>query len=201
MGVHSLLNIIQNGARARLRSIPLPYTNASIGIATILLNHGFIHSFTRGTRSGPSPSDFLHANIGAKRLWIDLKYGNDDRAVLAHAKTISKPSRKIFLDCAELLRLVTGRRAQFVNPLGLGEIAIVRCEIKEAREADVLSPIIQKVAESTSTSSAQANEKAKNTSSQAQKPRKSKYRVVEKFVDAREAVGRGWGGEVVARVG
>ncbi|PWN36983.1 uncharacterized protein FA14DRAFT_159236 [Meira miltonrushii] len=197
MGVHGLLNIIQNGARARLRSVPLPYTNASIGIATILLNHGFIHSFTRGTRGGPSPSNFLQANIGAKRLWIDLKYGNDDRAVLAHAKTISKPSRKINLNCAELLRLVTGRRAQFISPLGLGEIAIVRCEVKEGKEAENLSPIIQEVAESTATSSQSSGE----GSSQAAKSKKPKWRNVEKYVEAREAVGRGWGGEVVARVG
>lgn len=195
MGVHGLLNIIQNGARARLRSVPLPYTNASIGIATILLNHGFIHSFTRGTKGGPSPSNFLQSNIGAKRLWIDLKYGNDDRAVLAHAKTVSKPSRKIFLNCAELLRLVTGRRAQFINPLGLGEIAIVRCEVEEPKEEKIISPIIQKVAKSTTTSTQSAGEGSSQASA------KTKFRSVEKYVEAREAVGRGWGGEVVARVG
>lgn len=197
MGVHSLLNIIQNGARARLRSVPLPYTNASIGIATILLNHGFIHSFTRGTRNRPSPTEFLEANIGAKRLWIDLKYGNDDRAVLAHAKTISKPSRKIYLNCSELLRLVTGRRAQFINPLGLGEIAIVRCEVREPKERKISSPIIQKVAESTAAST----QSVEQDSSQTSKQEKTQFRNVEKYVEAREAVGRGWGGEVVARVG
>lgn len=194
MVVHSLLNIIQNGARARLRSVPLPYTNASIGIATILLDHGFIHSFTRGTRNGPSPANFLQANVGSKRLWIDLKYGNDDRAVLAHAKTISKPSRKINLNCSELLRLVTGRRAQFINPLGLGEIAIVRCEVKEAKETEE-SPIIQKVVESTQQTIGE------NSSQTTTKSNKTKFRSVEKFVEAREAVGRGWGGEVIARVG
>jgi small subunit ribosomal protein S8 len=159
MPIHNVLTILQNGAKARIRSIPLPNTKAALGLTSILLHHGFIHNVTRGTIQGPSPSQYLQASEPAKRLWVDMKYSSDDRPVLRHALPISKPSRKIFLDSRELLRLITGRRAKFVSPLQLGEIAIVHC--------------------------IQTEGEAKG----------------EEWLEARDAVGRGLGGEVIARVG
>lgn len=49
-------------------------------------------------------------------------------------------SKRIFMDVSEIRRIVTGRRAQFVKPLGMGEIAVVKTKDKdnewlEAREA------------------------------------------------------------------
>lgn len=173
MPVHNLLTTLQNGARARIRSIPLPYTKAALGITNVLLQHGFLHNVTRGTLKGPSPSDFLKAaSPASRRLWVDLKYGADDHPILAHARAVSKPSRKIFLDPKELLRLVTGRRAQFVNPLQLGEVAIVRC-----------------------------NSYDPNTLVRSTQASQTPTRGQEEWLEAREAVGRGLGGEVVARVG
>lgn len=157
MPIHNLLTTLQNGARARIRSIPLPYTKASLGITAILLNHGFIHNVTRGTLQGPSPSDFRSASVASKRLWVDVKYSIDDRPILSHALAVSKPSRKIHLDAKELLLLITGRRAQFVSPLQVGEIAVIR--------------------------------------------HKDRITHNEEYLEAREAVGRGVGGEVVARIG
>ncbi|KAJ7230680.1 hypothetical protein GGX14DRAFT_554162 [Mycena pura] len=53
---------------------------------------------------------------------------------------ISKPSKRVFMELAELRQLCTGRRAQNMKPLGLGEIIVVRTqdaenEWLEAREA------------------------------------------------------------------
>jgi ribosomal protein S8 len=53
---------------------------------------------------------------------------------------ISKPSKRVFMDLTEIRRLCTGRRAQNIQPLGLGEIIVVRTadpenEWLEAREA------------------------------------------------------------------
>lgn len=190
---HNLLTTLQNGARARLQSISLPYTKASVGIASVLLNHGFIQNAVRGTGDGPSPSDFLNASPAGRRLWVDIKYGQDDRAVLGHARIVSKPSRRIFLSCQELLRLVTGRRAQFINPLTLGEIAIVRCETKRLREAGT-SMMPRDTAESGADAAIQAI-----VESTLAPP--SELRSTEEWLEAREAVGRGLGGEVIARVG
>jgi len=53
---------------------------------------------------------------------------------------ISKPSKRIYMDLTEIRLLCSGRRAQTVKPLGMGEIAVVRTKDKEnewleAREA------------------------------------------------------------------
>ena len=53
---------------------------------------------------------------------------------------ISKPSKRIFWDVDELRRVVRGRRANFVKPMGLGEVAVVKTrdranEWLEIREA------------------------------------------------------------------
>jgi ribosomal protein S8 len=57
---------------------------------------------------------------------------------------ISMPSRRIFMSVDEIRSIVTGRRAQFVKPLDMGEIAVVKTKDKEnewleAREALRLS--------------------------------------------------------------
>lgn len=72
-----------------------------------------------------------------KRIWATLKY-RSDRPVLSAMEVISKPSRRIFLDEVGVRRLVSGHRAQFVKPLGMGEVAVVRTGDRkwmEAREA------------------------------------------------------------------
>jgi ribosomal protein S8 len=106
---------------------------------SILLRSGFVSNLTRGTIEAPSPSAFLTANDAQKRIWADLKYRND-LPVLHHMDIISKPSKNVFMDLSEIRRLCTGRRAQNVSPLAMGEIIIIRTKDKEhewleAREA------------------------------------------------------------------
>ncbi|KAK0525459.1 hypothetical protein OC835_005602 [Tilletia horrida] len=118
---------LQNAARARIRSVPLPHTADNLSISSILLQHGFIHNVTRGTAAGPSPAAWRTAPLSARRLWVDLKYGADDRPVLEKMTLVSKPSRKLHLSNEELLRFATGTRAKFVPPLKMGEIGLVQC--------------------------------------------------------------------------
>jgi len=106
---------------------------------SILLRAGFVSSLTRGTIDGPNPQAFHEAGDAQKRIWADLKY-RDDRPVLSTMALISKPSRPIFMDVGEIRRLCSGRRAQTIKPLGMGEIAVVHTRSKEhewleAREA------------------------------------------------------------------
>ncbi|KAN0064407.1 hypothetical protein ACQY0O_002605 [Thecaphora frezii] len=129
---------LQNAARARLRSVAIPSTADNLSIVSILLQHGFIHNVTRGTITGPSASAYQAAGVASRRLWVDLKYRLDDRPVLEQMRAVSKPSRKLTMDTDELLRLATGRRAKTVQPLHMGEIAIVNCGKQgwwEARDA------------------------------------------------------------------
>lgn len=53
---------------------------------------------------------------------------------------VSKPSKRILMDPSEIRLMCSGRRAQKITPLGMGEIAIVHTsnrenEWLEAREA------------------------------------------------------------------
>jgi len=101
------------------------------------MREGFISSVTRGSAAEPSPTSWASAPESRKRIWATLKY-RDDRPVLSSMEVVSKPSRRIFLDDIGVRRLVSGHRAQFVKPLGMGEVAVVKTADRrwiEAREA------------------------------------------------------------------
>ncbi|KAL4068633.1 ribosomal protein S8 [Scleroderma yunnanense] len=133
---------LQNAFRARHRFIAVDHSIQNLGILSILLRAGFLTSLTRGTIALPSPSDFERVGEAQRRIWAELKY-RDDRPVLSNMSLISMPSRRVFMDLGEIRRICSGRRAQTIKPLGMGEIAVVRTKKKEyewleAREALVL---------------------------------------------------------------
>ncbi|KAJ3485617.1 hypothetical protein NLI96_g4826 [Meripilus lineatus] len=136
---HDLCSHIQNAFRARHHRIAVPHSTQNLGILSILLRAGFLSSITRGTIEQPSPTEFHQVGEEQRRIWADLKY-RDDRPVLNGMHLISKPNKPIFMDASEIRRLCSGRRAQTIKPLGMGEIAVVRTKSKEhewleAREA------------------------------------------------------------------
>lgn len=136
---HDLCARVQNAFRARHQKVSVPHTTQNLGILSILLRAGFISNISRGTIESASPSDFNTAGPAQQRIWADLKYRND-RPVLGGMELISKPSKRIFMGIDEIRRICSGRRAQTVKPLGMGEIAVVRTKSKEhewleAREA------------------------------------------------------------------
>lgn len=136
---HDLCSKLQNAFRARHARVSVNHTTQNLGILSILLRNGFLLNVTRGTTQAPDPIAFHDVPVAQRRIWADLKYRND-RPVLSAMAPMSKPSRRIFMTANELRAISTGRRAQFVKPLGMGEIAIVKTKSKnyewlEAREA------------------------------------------------------------------
>ncbi|KZT22773.1 ribosomal protein S8 [Neolentinus lepideus HHB14362 ss-1] len=136
---HDLCSHLQNAFRARLHQVAVSHTTQNLGIMSILLRAGFLSNVTRGTTEAPSPNAFHKVGDAERRIWADLKY-RDDRPVLNHMELISKPSKRIFMDIGEIRRICSGRRAQTIKPLGMGEIAVVHTKNKEhewveAREA------------------------------------------------------------------
>jgi len=136
---HDLCARVQNAFRARHHQIAVDHNTQNLGILSILLRAGFISSITRGTIESPSPVDFNKVGEAQRRIWADLKY-RDDRPVLHDMELISKPSRRIYMDLTEIRLICSGRRAQTIKPLGMGEIAVVRTKDREhewleAREA------------------------------------------------------------------
>ncbi|KAF7291882.1 37S ribosomal protein S8, mitochondrial [Mycena indigotica] len=140
MLAHDLCARIQNAFRSRHQNIAVHHSTQNLGILSILLRSGFVSNVSRGTITAADPSLFnAEANDANKRIWAVLKYRND-LPVLHHMSAISKPSKRVFMDLTEIRRLCTGRRAQDIPPLGLGEIIVIKTESKEhewleAREA------------------------------------------------------------------
>lgn len=136
---HDVCSLVQNAFRARHKRIAVAHTTQNLGILSILLRTGFVSCLTRGTIDGPFPEAFHTAGEAEKRIWAELKY-REDRPVLSSMSLVSKPSRRVFMDISEIRRICSGRRAQTIKPLGLGEIAVVKTKSKEhewleAREA------------------------------------------------------------------
>ncbi|XP_006463926.1 hypothetical protein AGABI2DRAFT_208884 [Agaricus bisporus var. bisporus H97] len=136
---HDLCSQLQNAFRARNARVAVHHSTQNLGILGILLRSGFISSVTRGTFAAPDPAAFHRVSDSQKRIWADLKY-RDDLPVLNDMELISKPSHRVFMDLSEIRLICSGRRAQTVKPLGMGEVAVVRTKEKEhewleAREA------------------------------------------------------------------
>lgn len=130
---------VQNAFRARHKRVCVDHTTQNLGILSILLRAGFLITLTRGTTEGPFPDEFSNVGAAYQRIWADLKY-RDDRPVLTHMELISRPSKRVFMDAGEIRRICSGRRAQQVTALGMGEVAVVHTSNKEyewleAREA------------------------------------------------------------------
>ncbi len=126
MLAHDLATHIFQSFRARRQRISVHHTVQNLAVLTVLLQHGFISSITRGSLSGgPRPSTFDTAIPADKRIWAELKF-RDDRPVLTSMAAVSVPSRRVFMSNEELMRFCTGRRVNWVKPLDLGEVAVVR---------------------------------------------------------------------------
>jgi len=76
------------------------------------------------------------ANRATRRLWLGLKYW-DGMPVLSKARMLSKPTKRIWLDTAELGRVVRGKAAGEVKGMAqVGEVVAVSTDrgVMEARE-------------------------------------------------------------------
>ncbi|CAG8573030.1 17059_t:CDS:1, partial [Acaulospora colombiana] len=123
---HDLCARIQNGFRARLASIAVPESKLNLAISLILYHQGFISGVQRGNHKCPDLkfTPTTPANISNRRLWLDLKY-RDNEPVLRRMSCVSKGSKRIYMKVDELQDWSTGKRAKFVSPLQPGEIAII----------------------------------------------------------------------------
>ncbi|GJJ10555.1 hypothetical protein Clacol_004782 [Clathrus columnatus] len=136
---HHLCSKLQNAFRARHHQVSFDHTTQNLGILSVLLRNGFLISLTRGTTQSSDPIAFHSTPEAQRRIWATLKY-RDDRPVLNEMELISMPSKRIFMTMNEIRAIVSGRRAQFIRPLRMGEIAIIKTKDKEnewleAREA------------------------------------------------------------------
>ncbi|KAG9000287.1 hypothetical protein FRB90_011864 [Tulasnella sp. 427] len=137
---YDLMARLQNGFMARLKRLPVPHTTQNLAVLSILLRNGFVSNVTRGTITDADPNKWQEASEPHRRIWVDLKY-RDDLPVLSKAEVVSKPSKRIHMSPDDVRRICSGQMANFVKPLGMGEVAVLRLgggnQVRwlEAREA------------------------------------------------------------------
>src|SRR5690242_17464801 len=89
MVLTSLVNTcshLQNATRARLGLTSLPNTKYNLRLALAMHRAGLISSVTRGGATPPAPETLLTAasepvttaNVATRRLWLGLKYWNNE---------------------------------------------------------------------------------------------------------------------------
>jgi small subunit ribosomal protein S8 len=135
---------LQNASKARLGLTSVPNTKQNLNLAMALHRSGFLSSVTRGGPHPPSPDEILskapepvnHANVATRRLWLGLKYWNNE-PVLKNCKAISTPKRTVTTNLQGLQRVARGFESGQVKGLNLGECLFVSTDVGvlEVREA------------------------------------------------------------------
>ena len=147
MSLVNLANVcshLQNASRARLGLTSVPASNMILGLALSLQQSGFLRSVTRGGATPPPldalatyvPEPVTQENVASRRLWLGLKYWNND-PVLSKMSMVSKPTKRVYVDAEGMAKLARGRDARFVKGLrSPGECIFVSTDrgILEARE-------------------------------------------------------------------
>lgn len=152
---------LQNASRARLGLTSVPSTNLILTLVLSLQTSGFLSSVVRGGPSPPAPSLLFNlpsqspsttndddddavavdepvtqANIASRRLWLGLKYWNNE-PVLREMRMVSRPTQRIWLDRDAFAKIIRGKRAGYVDGLTRpGECLFVSTDrgVLEARE-------------------------------------------------------------------
>jgi ribosomal protein S8 len=135
---------LQNASRARLGLTSVPSSNMILTLTLALQTSGFLSSVTRAGLNPPPlddlssyvPEPVTQENISTRRLWLGLKYWNNE-PVIREMKMVSKPTKRVWMDVEGLGKLVRGREAGYVRGLTkTGECLFVSTDkgVLESRE-------------------------------------------------------------------
>lgn len=135
---------LKNASKAHLGLTSIPLSNLHLSLALQLQHAGFLSSVTRGGLEPPPlsnlssyvPEPVTQQNISTRRLWLGLKYWNND-SVLRDMKMVSKPTKRIWMNADDIGHLVKGKKIGEVKGLGkVGECLFVSTDrgVLEARE-------------------------------------------------------------------
>ncbi|MDX2501635.1 MAG: 30S ribosomal protein S8 [Deltaproteobacteria bacterium] len=94
--IADMLTRIRNAAKAKFNSVDIPGSNLKTEVARILKNEGFIRNY-KFLKDGKQ---------GILRVY--LKYGEAQSNVIYGLKRISKPSRRVYVNCKEIKPVYNG---------------------------------------------------------------------------------------------
>lgn len=135
---------LQNASKARLGLTSVPSTNMILKLTLALQSSGFLSSVARAGLTPPpldslstfEPEPVTQENISTRRLWLGMKYWNN-QPVLSQMSMVSKPTKRVWMDVEGLAKLIRGRDANYVKGLTKpGECLFVSTDrgILESRE-------------------------------------------------------------------
>ncbi|KAK6201025.1 ribosomal protein S8 [Scheffersomyces amazonensis] len=126
---------IKNCTNVNISTTSVPFTRLHLQVALGLYKEGFISSISRGSITGPdvTPVDVTPDNISTRRLWLGLKYRNN-QSVIRDISLVSKPGRKVNLTKEEVKALASGLTVRFIKPLQPAECIF----IKNVKENEVI---------------------------------------------------------------
>jgi small subunit ribosomal protein S8 len=94
--IADMLTRIRNAAKAKFNSVDIPGSTLKTEVAKILKNEGFVRNY-KFLKDGKQ---------GILRVY--LKYGEDQSNVIYGLKRISKPSRRVYVNCKEIKPVYNG---------------------------------------------------------------------------------------------
>lgn len=91
-----LLTRIRNASMANYPSVDIPFSKVKKGVATILKQEGYINDF--------AVLDEGHQGV----LRLDLKYDQNNKAVITGLKRVSKPGRRMYTRSDSIPKVMSG---------------------------------------------------------------------------------------------
>jgi small subunit ribosomal protein S8 len=138
--LHHVCSHIQNASKARQALTSIPTTRLNLRLALAMKQAGFLSSVRPGDWSGPDPEGRMMPvtpeNIATRRLWLGLKYVDNER-VITKCEVMSRSNRRVYFNLREIEDMIKGRRAQTLNSLTMGECMFIGTDqgVYEARDA------------------------------------------------------------------
>ena len=117
--IADMLTRIRNANSRKHETVNIPLSKVKLAIAEILLNEGYIASYTKNTIDG------------IKMITITLKYGPNGEKVIQGLKRISKPGLRLYANAVQMPKVLNG--------LGIAIVSTNKGIMtdKEARKNDV----------------------------------------------------------------
>ena len=117
--IADMLTRIRNANSRKHETVNIPLSKVKLAIAEILLNEGYIASYTQDTIDG------------IKMITITLKYGPNGEKVIQGLKRISKPGLRLYANSVQMPKVLNG--------LGIAIVSTNKGIMtdKEARKNDV----------------------------------------------------------------
>jgi len=94
--IADMLTRIRNANSRKHETVNIPLSKVKLAIAEILLNEGYISSYTQSTVDG------------IKMITITLKYGPNGEKVIQGLKRISKPGLRLYANAVQMPKVLNG---------------------------------------------------------------------------------------------